>query len=338
MQTQIKQKVKPVIINNTMDTINWGMIGVGDVSEKRNGQAFNNVNGSRLIAVMSRNEEKTKDYAIRHGIDHWYTNANELFSDNHLNAIYIGTPPSSHMDYAIEALEKGFNVYLEKPVALNTVQALQIQSILNKHPAQKVTVAHYRRELPLFKKVKELIECKAIGDIRTVQIRTWQSKDYANTSDWYIKPEISGGGYFHAVAPHQIDLMLHYFGKPKEYNGFSLNQSGLSKADDHVCGQMLFPNNVVVNGSWCFTVAENQTTDTCELIGTKGNITFPFSGNYIKWTTDKGDNDLIIDPPKYAQQPFIEKVVSYFRNDGPNPCSLEEAIISMSIMDSFTGK
>ncbi|WP_158799709.1 Gfo/Idh/MocA family protein [Pedobacter sp. L105] len=321
-----------------MGNINWGMIGAGEVTEKRNGPAFNNVAGSSLVAVMRRNGEKAEDYARRHGIDKWYTDAAELMNNKDVNAIYISTPPSSHMDYAIEALNRGFNVYLEKPAALNAEQAREIAKVLKQHPAQKLTVAHYRRVMPLFLKVKEFIDHKLIGDIRTVQIRTWQNKDYTNENDWYIIPEISGGGYFHSVAPHQLDLMLYYFGEPAHYEGFSLNQCGLSKADDHVSGEILFKNKVVVNGSWCFTVAENQITDTCEIVGTKGKITLPFSGDYVKWKTDKEEQTMIINPPQYAQQPLIEKIVAYFNDEGPNPCSIEEAIVSMEMMDVFTRK
>jgi predicted dehydrogenase len=323
---------------NPMGTINWGMIGAGEVTEKRNGPAFNNVAGSHLIAVMRRNAEKAEDYARRLGIENWYTDASELMDNKKINAIYIATPPSSHMDYAIEALNRGFNVYLEKPAALNAVETREIARVLKQFPSQKLTVAHYRRVMPLFLKVKEFIDNKLVGEIRTVQIRTWQHKDYTNAEDWYIKPEISGGGYFHSVAPHQIDLMLYYFGEPAEYNGFSLNQNRAGVADDHVSGDILFKNKVVVNGSWCFNVAENQTTDTCEIVGTKGKIIFPFSGNYIKWETDEEEQNIIIDPPQYAQQPFIGKIVAYFNDQGPNPCSIDEAIVSMDIMDAFTKK
>jgi predicted dehydrogenase len=321
-----------------METINWGIIGCGDVTEKRNGPAFNNVPGSKLIAVMRRNGEKAEDYARRHGVGRWYNDAAELMDNKDINAIYIATPPSFHMDYAITALNKGFNVYLEKPVTLYAKQARNIAEVLKQHPKQKLTVAHYRREMPLFLKVKELIDNQLVGDIRTVQIRTWQNKDHSDTKNWYIKPEISGGGFFHSVAPHQLDLMLHYFGEPAKYNGFSLNQSGVGEADDQVCGDILFLNHVVVNGSWCFDVAENQTSDNCEIVGTKGKITFPFSGNYINWETDEEEQTLIINPPKYAQEPFIEKIVAYFKDEGPNPCSIEEAIVSMDIMDEFTKK
>ena len=191
---------------------------------------------------MRRNREKAEDYARRHGVGQWYSDAAELMDNKGINAIYIATPPSSHMEYAIEALNKGFNVYLEKPVTLNGHQAREVAKAVKLHPAQKLTVAHYRRELPLFLKVKEFIENNLVGDVRTVQIRTWQNKSYADVSEnsWYIIPEISGGGHFNSVAPHQLDLMLYYFGEPVHYHGFSLNQNGLSNADDHVCGQILF--------------------------------------------------------------------------------------------------
>jgi len=104
---------------------------------------------------MRRNREKAEDYARRHGVGQWYSDAAELMDNKGINAIYIATPPSSHMEYAIEALNKGFNVYLEKPVTLNGHQAREVAKAVKLHPAQKLTVAHYRRELPLFLKVKE---------------------------------------------------------------------------------------------------------------------------------------------------------------------------------------
>ena len=325
-----------------MSTINWGIIGCGDVTEKKSGPAFNKVANSSLIAVMRRDAEKAADYARRHGVARWYSDANELMKQRGLNAIYIATPPSSHMDYAIAALDKGFNVYVEKPVTRNAGEARQIAEALEQHPGQKLTVAHYRRAVPMFLKVKQLLESELVGEVRTVQIRMWQSRKpalIANTAtNWRVLPEFSGGGYFHDLAPHQLDLMLYYFGEPKHYHGFSLNQSGATPADDHVCGEILFKNNVVVNGSWCFNVAENQTTDTCEIIGTKGKITFPFFGNYVSWKTDDDEQTINFTHPEHIQQPMIEKIVAYFNNEGPNPCSIDEAIILMDIIDSFTLK
>ena len=325
-----------------MGTINWGIIGCGDVTEKKSGPAFNKVQNSSLAAVMRRDAEKAADYARRHHVERWYSDAGQLMNDIAVNAIYIATPPSSHVDYAVTALSRGFNVYVEKPVTRNAEEARRIAEAVYRYPEQKLTVAHYRRALPMFLKVKQLLDDKLIGDILTVQIRMWQSRKPALVADvtdnWRVQPELSGGGYFHDLAPHQLDLMLFYFGEPDLYKGFSLNQSGANAADDHVCGQILFKNQIVVNGSWCFNVAKNQTTDSCEIIGTKGKITFPFFGNFITWETDTEEQTLNFTHPEHIQQPFIEKIVRYFNNEGPNPCSIEEAIVLMDIMDAFTGK
>lgn len=324
-----------------MSTINWGIIGCGNVTEKKSGPAFKKVTGSNLVAVMRRDAEKAADYAARHGVGKWYSDADELLGDPELNAVYIATPPASHLDYAIAALKKGLNVYVEKPVTRNSAEAKAMAAAV-KAGTSKLTVAHYRRALPMFLKVKELIDTELIGEIRTVQIRMWQSRKPALIADvetnWRVLPELSGGGYFHDLAPHQLDLMLYYFGEPKMCHGFSLNQSNTTPADDHVCGQILFKNKVVVNGSWCFNVAESETIDTCEIIGTKGKITFPFFGNYITWKTDTEEETITFTHPEHIQQPFITKIVAYFKGEGPNPCPIEEAVTLMDIIDAFTLK
>jgi predicted dehydrogenase len=158
----------------------------------------------------------------------------------------------------------------------------------------------------------------------------------SSETNWRVNPELSGGGYFHDLAPHQLDLMLYFFGEPERYNGISLNQSKISPADDHVCGQILFKNKVVVNGSWCFNVSATNTADTCEIIGTQGKITFPFFGNYVSLNNQQGEETINFTHPEHIQQPMIAKIVSYFKGDGPNPCPIEEAVTLMKIMDAFT--
>ena len=76
-----------------MKQINWGFIGCGEVTEKKSGPAFNEVEGSQVVAVMSRSEQKARSYAERHHVRKWYTDAQELIDDPDVNAIYIATPP-----------------------------------------------------------------------------------------------------------------------------------------------------------------------------------------------------------------------------------------------------
>ena len=90
-----------------MKLLKWGFIGCGEVTEKKSGPAFNDVEGSEVIAVMSRNADKARSYAERHHVKRWYTDAQELINDPDVNAIYIATPPSSHATFAIMAMRAG---------------------------------------------------------------------------------------------------------------------------------------------------------------------------------------------------------------------------------------
>jgi len=322
-----------------MNNINWGIIGCGNVTEKKSGQAYNKVPNSKLVAVMRRNAEKAADYAARHNVDRWYADADELLNDAGVNAVSIATPPAYHLEYAIAALKKGLNVYVEKPVTRTALEAQAMADAVKQYNG-KLTVAHYRRALPMFLYVKDLLAKNVIGDVRTVQIRMWKSikPDLIADSEtnWRVQPELSGGGYFHDLAPHQLDLMLYFFGGPEKYHGYSLNQSNAYPADDHVCGEIVFKNKVVVNGSWSFNVAESQSIDLCEMIGTKGRISFPFFGNFVSWESDTGSDTVTFTHPEHIQQPMIEKIVQYFRGEGPNPCPIEEAVTLMKILDAFT--
>src|ERR1700744_567818 len=298
-----------------MNNINWGIIGCGNVTEKKSGQAYNKTPNSKLVAVMRRDAAKAADYAARHHVARWYADADELLNDAEVNAVSVATPPAFHLEYAIAALKKGLNVYVEKPVTRTAAEA-QAMADAVKQSNGKLTVAHYRRALPMFLHVKELLAKNIIGDVRTVQIRMWKSirPDLIANSEtnWRVNPELSGGGYFHDLAPHQLDLMLFYFGMPQCYSGYALNQANLYPADDHVAGHILFPNKVAVNGSWCFNVPESEVVDNCEIIGTKGSISFPFFGHMVSWRNEKDEEFVNFPALEHVQQPMIAQVVKYF--------------------------
>jgi predicted dehydrogenase len=165
-----------------------------------------------------------------------------------------------------------------------------------------------------------------------------QSSLVAQTEEkWRLTPAISGGGLFHDLSPHQLDLMLYFFGKPKHASGIAYNAAGLYEADDTVSGQIVFENNVLFNGSWCFTIDEK--TDRCEIIGTKGKIRFSvFEHNPVILTINGEEQIMHFDKLQHVQQPMIEKVTQFFLGKNSNPCSADEGVEVMRLMDSFTRK
>ena len=326
-----------------MERINWGIIGCGDVTEVKSGPAFNKVKNSSLVAVMRRDAEKAKDYARRHNVPKWYSDANALINDKDVNAIYIATPPAFHEEYTLAAFEAGKPVYLEKPMALNFASAVKIKNA-SREKKIKLAVAHYRREQPLFKKVKQLLDANIIGNVRFAKIDFYKkslTKDELNVpkTAWRVNNAIAGGGLFHDIAPHQLDLMYFFWGEIEEATGYAINQAGLYDADDIVAGNILFKSGVIFNGLWCFNVAEDDEKDECEIVGSKGRINFPVFEHQKIIITINGETEIIpFVPLPHVQEPMIEKVVDYFLGKGTNPCSAEDGAIVMQLMDQFTGK
>jgi len=318
--------------------INWGIIGCGNVTEVKSGPAFNKVPGSSLVSVMRRDAVKAKDYALRHHVPKWYANASQLINDPEVNAIYIATPPKFHEEYTIAALRAGKAVYVEKPMATNIASCLRMQNMCNETNV-KLCVAHYRRALPMFIKIKQLIDHQIIGKIRTVRLSMLQppqSTIIANSeTNWRVNPAISGAGLFYDLAPHQLDLMMHFFGAVAETYGVSANQAGLYEAEDVVAGVIRFANNIIFSGQWCFTVADGTQEDVCEMVGTQGKISFPVFGHEVSLETGNEKKVLEFVPPMHIQQPMIEEVVNYFLGKGSNPCSASDAIESMRVMENF---
>ncbi|WKN41549.1 Gfo/Idh/MocA family protein [Tunicatimonas pelagia] len=319
--------------------IRWGMIGAGDVAEVKSGPAFQKVENSQLLALMRRNAEKAADFARRHQVPEWYDDAAQMLEQADINTVYVATPPDSHLEYTLMALEAGKDVYLEKPMAMS---AEECQTI-NKAVAQsgrKLVVAHYRRALPAFQKVKTLLTDGAIGTPKLALLRILQpaeSSIIAQTeTNWRVQPDVSGGGLFHDIAPHQIDLMLHYFGQPASYTGNALNQAHLYEADDTVTGSIIFENQVIFQGTWCFSVPEAFAQEEVQIIGSEGKITFTFYGSEVHLQQGSQPQTFSFEHPPHIQQPMIEQVVRYFRGEAENPCSGEVGEEVIRIMEGFT--
>jgi predicted dehydrogenase len=257
--------------------INWGFIGCGNVAELKSGPAFNKVEGSKVVAVMRRTAGKAEDYAKRHNISKWYDKAEKLIDDPEVNAVYIATPPKFHSDYAIKAINAGKPVYIEKPMAQSYKECEKMNQAASKNKIP-LFVAYYRRSLPYFLKVKELIDREAIGNVYFIDIKLWSPprEEDLNSENppWRVIPEISGGGYFYDMACHQLDILDYFFGPVKTACGKYTNKGGLYKAEDTVTANLEFESNIIASGSWCFVAENVYKADTIEIMGSKGKMTF----------------------------------------------------------------
>jgi predicted dehydrogenase len=299
--------------------INWGIIGCGNVTEVKSGPAFNKVKNSKLIAVMRRNTALAEDYAIRHKVPRFYKNADDLINDKEINAIYVATPPGSHAEYAIKSIKAGKAVYIEKPMALNYNECRKIIKAGEKFKVP-VFVAYYRRALPGFVMVKEMVEKGLIGKPEFINLQLFKSastEELTGNPSWRVDPEISGGGHFFDLASHQLDYLDFLFGPIEKVNSIALNQAGLYKAEDYVSMEFLFKNKIAGSGIWSFAASSASSRDIIEIIGDKGQIKFScFSFEPIVLENQEGRKEFINERPENVQVYLIEQVVKALAEGG----------------------
>lgn len=326
-----------------MKEIGWGFIGCGEVTEKKSGPAFNEVPGSHVVAVMSRNAEKAESYAKRHNIKKWYTDPLELINDPEINAIYIATPPSSHATFAIMAMKAGKPVYIEKPLAASYEDCARINRI-SELTGVPCFVAYYRRYLPYFQKVKQIIQSGAIGTPANVQIRFSvppRDLDYKSNGllPWRLQPDIAGGGYFYDLAPHQLDLIQDIFGVITRAHGYCSNMAKLYKAEDTISACFYFENGLPGSGSWCFVGHQSAKEDRIEVIGEKGMLSFSvYNYSPIQLVTSEGRSSIVVPNPPYVQLPIIRSVIEHLQGIGICECTSVSATPVNWVMDRILGK
>ena len=309
-----------------MKLISWGFIGCGEVTEKKSGPAFDEVEGSHVEAVMSRSEAKARSYAERHHIRKWYTDAQELIDDPDVNAIYIATPPSSHATFAIMAMKAGKPVYVEKPLAASYEDCARINRI-SEQTGVPCFVAYYRRYLPYFQEVRNILSQNVIGNVTNVQIRFSvppRDLDYQSTEKlpWRLQPDIAGGGYFYDLAPHQLDILQELFGVITRAHGYCANRAHLYKAEDTISACFLFESGLPGSASWCFVGHQSAREDCIEIIGEKGSLSFSvYNYDPIRLVTSEGTSNIVVPNPPYVQLPIIKSVIEDLQGFGACTCT-----------------
>jgi predicted dehydrogenase len=299
--------------------INWGIIGCGKVTELKSGPAFSKVEGSRLAAVMRRNAALAEDYARRHNVPRFYTDADDLINDKEIDAVYVATPPISHAEYAIKALRAGKPVYIEKPMALNYEECLKINKAGEKY-GLPVFVAYYRRTLPGFLKIKEIVESGQIGKPRFVQFQIFNypsEEEKAGRLPWRVMPEISGAGHFFDLGSHQLDYLDFLFGPVQKVSSIALNQAKLYEAEDFVSANFVFRDNIAATCTWCFCASPEGNRDSFEIVGEKGILkTSTFTYEPIVVINSDGRQEYINEKPVNIQFYLIEQIVNALSGNG----------------------
>jgi predicted dehydrogenase len=307
----------------------------------KSGPAFGKVEGSKVVAVMRRNGSLAEDYARRHGT-RWYDDASRLIEDPEVNAVYVATPPSSHATYSIMAMEAGKPVYVEKPMAADYAECLQMNAVAAR-TGVPLYVAYYRRFLPYFSKVREWINTAQLGKLLFVQsvlhLPPRPEDMDRNNLPWRVKADIAGAGYFYDLACHQIDLLEWFFGKAVVVEGRCFNRADLYEAEDVVFAHMEFESGLPFSGTWSFATEGMLYKDIVTVYGTEATLEFSTFGFTPVRVIRSGKVEEELPPnPENIQYWFIRNMVEELQGIRPLHGNGEVAAETNRIMDIILGK
>jgi predicted dehydrogenase len=315
--------------------VRWGIIGVGDVTEAKSGPGFQQARGSRLVAVMRRDGAKAADYARRHGVPRWYDDADALVADPEVDAVYVATPPDSHRDHTLRAAAAGKPVYVEKPMARTAAECEEMVAACER-AGVPLFVAYYRRAMPRFLAIRDLLADGAIGAPRTVSVRLEQPgrRVEPGAEPWRVRPEISGGGLFVDLGSHTLDVLDLLLGPVTAVSGFAANQGRHHRAEDVVAGAFTFASGVHGVGLWSFDAHERR--DEVEVTGTGGTLRFSsFGTEPLRLTTPDGVREIPAPYPDTVQLPLIQTVVDALTGRGQCPSTGESALRTACVVDAL---
>ncbi|MEX0312560.1 MAG: Gfo/Idh/MocA family protein [Allomuricauda sp.] len=318
--------------------IRWGVIGCGSVTEKKSVPAYQMTPGFEVNMVMRRDAKKAEDYALRHKVPNWTTNAKKVIENPEIDAIYIATPPDSHKFYALQVAAAGKPCCIEKPMTPNFQDSLTIHEAF-KAKNLPLFIAYYRRSLPRFNKVKEWLDEGKIGIIRHVH---WQKTkppselDLSNTYNWRTDKKVAPGGYFDDLASHGLDLFAYLLGGFKKANGVAINQQGLYSAYDAITASWIHENGVTGTGNWNF--GTYHRADKVEILGSEGKITFSVLDEApIELENDNGHQILDIPHPEHVQQFHVENIQKHLLGITLHPSQGISGLHTNWVMDCILG-
>jgi predicted dehydrogenase len=321
-----------------MKTIRWGMIGCGDVAEVKSGPGFYKARNSTLIAVMRRNGELAADYARRHNVPRWHDDADAIIGADDIDAVYIATRPDSHRDYVLRAAASGKAVYVEKPMGMNHAECLEMIEASRRHGVP-LFVAYYRRAMPYFLKVRELIEEGTIGPVRMVITRHFARLPPRDALaegrlPWRVDPAHGSGGFFFEAVCHNFDMLDFLFGPVVRVSGLAANKARAYPPEDTVAAHYVFASGVHGCGAWCF--ATDRDDEVNEVIGADSTLTFhPFSFRPISVTRGAVARTYPVETLPHVQQPLIQSIVDELNGVGRCPSTGETAARTAAVIDEI---
>ena len=303
--------------------IGWGIIGVGDVTERKAAPAIFRSTDSDVVHVMRRDRDRARDFAARHGVDRWSTDARAVIEDPDVTAVYIATPTATHAELAIAAASAGRHVLVEKPMAMSAAGGRRMVEAAESAGVH-LWVAYYRRALPRFAKVRELLEAGVLGRLLAVH-STWRKP--TDFTGWRWDPAQNRGGEFYETACHTLDVLDFLLGPASDV-------AGVAADDQHAVSASYRFGDVGGSGSWAFGTPD--VVDETALVGAEGIVSFAsFAPSPIRLVTAEGGASYDVADPVHVHGPLVATILDELRGTGSCPSTGHSALRTSAVMDAI---
>lgn len=328
-----------------MNTVRWGMIGCGEVARTKSGPALIRATNSRLVAVADRNPDRAEAFAREHGVERAHGDVESILRAPDVDVVYVATMTQSHRDLVLACAAAGKSVLVEKPMAMSHAQCAEMAQAC-RGAGVRLWIAYYRRALPRFLKVRDLVADGAIGDVRMVVTRHFQRIPSPEEMrgpfwGWRLDPKRSGGGIFFEAVGHTLDILDFILGPVDAVRAFAANQAGAYPPEDVVTASFRYASGVHGSGAWCFSA---DCDDECnEIVGSKGSITFstfpplapPAGRPPVPIRLLRGDavEEFPVADPPYVHQPLVQTIVDEINGAGTCPSTPASAMRTARVID-----
>ena len=314
--------------------LKWGILGTAHIATEHVIPAMLNCQYGEVYAIASRNLEKAKAISKPFKIEKPYGSYEELLANKEVDAVYIPLPNHLHVQWAIKALEANKHVLVEKPIGLSSQEAQKLLQEAKKYPHLKVMEAFMYRHHPQWIKVKELVDQKVIGDIKTIQSSFSFYEDDPNS---IVNSKEFGGGSLMDIGCYPISLSRFLFNSEPKSISAVIDYHPDFKVDVLASGILEFETGTSV----FFSSTQLAYNQQAQIFGTIGNIKFelPFNPPIDRpskiWVTIDDEcqtiefdicNQYTIQADLFAQA---------IKNNTPVPTPLEDAVKNMVVIEKL---
>lgn len=317
-----------------MNEVRWLLVGAGDIARKRVAAALTGTRNSSLVAICSRTRENALALANQHGQAEVFTDLAEALTHSAVTAVYLATPVWLHVSQAVQVLEAGKHVLIEKPLGLNASECTKIIAVAGR-AGRLAGCAYYRRFYPRYIYTKEILDKGELGPVVSVDMMysSWYNPEPGDPKSWRVVKAKSGGGVVMDMGCHMFDVMIGLFGLPKTVYGQCGNLVHRWDVEDSMAVVMRLRNDTLVEArfNWNTKMWQHQF----EIVGTEGKIAWSTydSGPVLK-TRSGHTEHLDLPAPANVHAPLVEEFVQSILANRTPQCDATEAVKTNILLDA----